>query len=64
MNTATNDTRTWEYTLSFVPKNMTMVSGGFVVSGETLQETRKRQHRHSNPSAMARLKRTRRKRVK
>lgn len=64
MNTATNDTQTEEYTIFFFPKNITMVSGGFVVSGETLQETRKRQHRHSNPSAMARLKRTRRKRGK
>lgn len=64
MNTATYDARTWEYTLSFGPENMTMVPGGFVVSGVELKKSRKQQHRHSNPSAMARLKRTRRKRGK
>lgn len=64
MNTATNDTQTEEYTIFFFPKNITMVSGGIVISGATLQKSRKQQHRHSNPSAMARLKRTRRKRGK
>lgn len=64
MNTATYDARTWELTCSFGPENMTMVPGGFIVSGVKLQLARKRQHRHSNPSAMARLKRTRRKKRK
>lgn len=49
---ATNsDKRTYEYTISFTPDQMTRIDGGLMISGCNVKFACPRQHRHENPSS-------------